>query len=81
MNPGYPDEMSDLSVNGTVSVEATVDAHGRITHVRAIDAKSNAFFGALAERALSYWTFAPATRGGVPVSYQFIMPVKFEMLN
>jgi len=76
VSPAYPEEMRSRNVEGNVTVEAIIDVHGRITHVFTTYAES-AFFGALAERALSYSTFTAATRDGVPVECHITQPMGF----
>ncbi len=76
--PAYPEEMRSLDIDGEVTVEVVIDAFGRVTHVRTIKAE-NMFFGVLAERALSYWTFAPASRGGMPVPCRFRQGIRFML--
>lgn len=73
--PQYPWGARTLS--GRVVVALVIDAKGRVTSVRSLEATNQAFAVA-AERAVSHWTLQPAKVGGVPVACRAEQRIDFD---
>jgi TonB family protein len=56
--PAYPELAKRMKIEGTVKIEATVDAGGKVTAVKTLSG-SRALASA-AEEAVSKWKYAPA---------------------
>jgi TonB family protein len=55
--PIYPDLARRMNVSGAVKIEATVDAGGKVTNVKAV--AGSALLAPAAEDAVRRWRFAP----------------------
>jgi TonB family protein len=56
--PVYPEIAKRMKITGTVKMEATVDADGKVTGVRTLS--GNGMLSVAAEDAVRKWKFAPA---------------------
>lgn len=65
--PAYPQSDWVAAVEGDVSLEATIDAEGRVASVQVLQGVSPGL-DAAAVRALRRWRYRPATQGGEAVS-------------
>jgi len=61
---------------GTVVLDATIDATGQVTRVRAVHTVAS--LTAAAESALRTWSFAPATLDGQPVAANIVVAFVFS---
>ena len=75
----YPPEMWQLKIGGTVIVEATVDASGRVAagSVKIVQSPNHGL-DAEAIRLVRESSYRPARRGGQPVQAVIRQPVTFE---
>lgn len=76
--PEYPAEMSARAQGGRAVIEFVIDTRGRVTHVRTVQ-QTNAFFAAMAERAVSKWEFQPAEHDGHPVACRVSQLIEFRL--
>jgi TonB family protein len=78
--PPYPSEALARGVEGLVLLRVRIGADGRVEEARIQQSSGTPL---LDESALStvrqYWRFEPATRGGVAVSYEAILPIRFTI--
>jgi TonB family protein len=58
MSPVYPEIAKRMRVSGTVKLEASVDAQGKVTDVKEVS--GNHTLAVAAKEALLHWKFAPA---------------------
>jgi TonB family protein len=58
VSPAYPEIAKRMRITGLVKVEATVDADGKVTAVKALS--GNSMLSPAAEDAVRKWRFAPA---------------------
>jgi TonB family protein len=56
-SPVYPEIARRMRVSGTVKLEATVDAQGKVTEVKEVS--GNHTLAVAAKEALLHWKFAP----------------------
>lgn len=74
----YPPEARALGVTGTVTVEATVDATGRVTGTPTVVESPNPILNAAAVRIVQASRYRPARRGGKAVPIGIRQPVTFR---
>lgn len=58
--PVYPEIAKRMKISGIVRLEATVDADGKVTEVKAVS--GNRMLSDAAETAVKKWTFVPASK-------------------
>jgi protein TonB len=75
--PIYPQDAFVKKVEGTVIVEALVDATGHVANARVV--KSIPVLDAAAIAAVRQWIFAPARHHGVPVQTIIRAPIQFRI--
>ncbi len=75
--PEYPRDAFEARIQGTVLVEAVIDAKGRVTKVRVLESVPG--LDEAAVKALKKWRFHPARKDGKPVATIIHAPVKFEI--
>ena len=56
--PVYPELAKRMRISGTINVQVTVDAEGKVTDARATN--GNRLLGGAAEDAVRKWKFAPS---------------------
>lgn len=76
--PDYPTSCLSAGVEGRVIVEGLINSRGEIVGVNAVRAPDPELAAAAVE-AVSHWTFAPATRDGVPMDAVVRIPVEFKL--
>ena len=59
VSPSYPEMAKRMKISGTVKVEATVDADGKVTAVKTLD--GNRMLATAAEDAVKKWKFEAGT--------------------
>ncbi len=79
VRPQYPQRAFLERIQGTVLVEALVDAKGRVAKTRVIQSVPGLDEAAL--EAARKWEFHPAVRGGKPVATIIHMPVAFRIYD
>jgi protein TonB len=77
--PAYPEISRRRGQEGTVLLELSVDANGRVAEVRIVESSGFSALDAAATEALRDWRFRPAQRGGVPIAVSIIHPVHFRI--
>jgi len=75
--PQYPQEAFVKKIEGTVEVEILIDANGRVVSARVV--RSIPMLDAAAVQTVYQWVFAPAMKGGRPVSTRAMAPVTFRI--
>lgn len=75
--PQYPQDAFVKKIEGTVLIEALVDAQGRVSRARVI--QSVPLLDAAALQAVYQWLFQPAIKHGRPVATIIHMPVQFRI--
>lgn len=71
--PIYPDIAKRMKVEGTIAVEATVDASGKVTSAKSMG--GSALLAPAAEDAVYKWKFEPsAGTSKVRVDINFVLP-------
>jgi TonB family protein len=79
MTPEFPPRAQARGISGWVHVAFNIDAQGRVSNVRVIDAAPKSMFDQAALRAVAGWRYNPATRGGQPVASTMETVVKFQI--
>ena len=77
--PVYPALSRRRGEQGTVYLNLLVLADGSVGD---ISLRQSSGFPALddsALKAVSRWRFVPASRGGVPIDWRYVLPVKFDL--
>jgi len=59
VSPAYPEIAKRMKITGLVKLEATVDADGKVTAVKALS--GNSMLSPAAEDAVRKWRFVPGT--------------------
>jgi protein TonB len=77
--PAYPPELLAARVEGTVMLWVKLDARGRVKSVHVHKSSGYEAFDQSALETVRQWEFDPATRRGVPVSYEFLKPIEFQI--
>jgi periplasmic protein TonB len=75
--PIYPQEAFIKKIEGVVEVEIFIDSTGRVSRARVL--RSVPMLDAAAIQTVKQWVFAPAVKGGRPVSTTAIAPVTFRI--
>ncbi len=76
--PEYPDAARRTGEEGTVVVEAQIDATGAVTGATVVRGRSPEL-DAAAIAALESWRFEPATRGGVAIASSYRVGFTFAL--
>ena len=76
--PAYPEALACEGVGGLVELMVTVGTDGRVGNVGLKRASGQRLFDEAAIAAVRDWEFAPATRGGKPVSTTISVPMNFR---
>lgn len=77
--PAYPEASRRAGEQGLVILSADIDAKGRAESVRIKSTSGYERLDQSALRAVKNWKFRPATLGGLPVSSQADIPVRFTL--
>jgi protein TonB len=75
--PEYPEIARRAGVQGTVVLEAILDATGRVESVRVL--RSQALLDEAAIRAVRQWRYSPTELNGVPVPVLMTITVNFNL--
>lgn len=75
--PEYPEIARRASVEGTVILEAVLDATGRVESVRVL--RSQPLLNDAAIRAVRQWRYSPTELNGVPVPVLMTITVNFNL--
>ena len=77
--PSYPKMAVEQRIVGKVVVRVNVDAAGKATDVRVLEASPAGVFDEATVTAAKQWTFEPALRDGKAVASALKIPVTFAM--
>lgn len=77
--PVYPEIARENRWEGTVRVRARVNAAGDVDSIALERGSGHAMLDRSALDAVRQWRFIPATRNGVPVASEVIVPVPFRL--
>lgn len=77
VRPDYPHIARQARVEGTVVMEAVLDATGRVTQLRVI--QSVPMLDQAAMDAVRQWRYTPSTYGGRPVSVLMTITIRFKL--
>ncbi|MDO8680542.1 MAG: energy transducer TonB [Acidobacteriota bacterium] len=77
VRPEYPQTAQSARIQGTVSVEATVDTSGNVTHARVV--RSIPLLDQAALDAVRQWLFTPTYCGSVAVPVTMTVTVGFSL--
>ncbi|HWC65209.1 MAG TPA: TonB family protein [Thermoanaerobaculia bacterium] len=78
VEPVYPEPARKARMQGVVILEAIITADGTVSDVKVLKSV-NPLLDAAAERAVSKWTYRPATLGGRAVSVYLTVTVNFQL--
>lgn len=78
VDPAYtPDAMRDR-IEGTVTLYAVIRSDGTVTDIKVLNSLDDRLDSS-AMRALSRWTFRPATKNGEPIALEAVVQIPFRM--
>lgn len=77
--PDFPVGLLQREIEGIVKVKVLIGTDGRVRQVVILDATDPDFAKATQRKALSFWRFTPATRGGEPVEDWQVLTVRFNI--
>jgi TonB family protein len=75
----YPEAARDLNLTGSVHVQFTISESGAVTDAFVLRGAHPLLDSAAVEAAMALPDFAPATRGGNPISTTMTLPVQFRL--
>ena len=75
VTPAYPPEARQFNIQGTVTIDATIDPHGNVIGMRVVSGP--AALQRAAMDALKEWKYEPSTLNDRPVSVHTIVTIKF----
>jgi len=78
VEPVYPEPARKARMQGVVIIEAIITADGTVADVKVLKSV-NPLLDAAAERAVSKWTYRPATLSGRAVSVYLTVTVNFQL--
>ena len=78
IEPVYPEPARKARMQGVVILEAIITANGTVSDVKVLKSV-NPLLDAAAERAVSHWTYRPATLNGRAVSVYLTVTVNFQL--
>jgi protein TonB len=78
IEPVYPEPARKARMQGVVILEAIITANGSVSDVKVLKSV-NPLLDAAAERAVSHWTYRPATLNGRAVSVYLTVTVNFQL--
>lgn len=77
--PPYPAMSRENGEEGTVILSVTVEANGTASRVVVSRSSGYSRLDRSAQTAVAKYRFKPATRGGVPISYTYAVPINFSL--
>ncbi len=77
--PEYPADLKSQGIEADVMVLASIDADGKVTSVKVIKEAPYPAFNEAARAAVSTYEYEPATRDGVPTTYELSFTVRFRL--
>ncbi len=77
--PKYPRDAAEGKVEGSVHMQFTVDAQGRVQDVSVISSEPENVFDAAAVASVKEWRFNPALQDGEPAPVETRQTIHFEL--
>jgi TonB family protein len=77
VDPGYPPELKEEGIEGTVILFAVIDRDGSVSQIRVLQSL-NPVLDHNAEVAFSHWKFDPALLNNKPINLKVIVTVPFR---
>jgi len=77
--PPYPELARRRQMEGTVVLEALVNARGRVDNLAVHASSGHALLDNAALKAVRNWLFVPGKKGGVPMAMTVRVPVRFDL--
>lgn len=77
--PRYPESARRAHIEGLVVLLVQVNSEGAATHVELKTSSGSNALDRAAQEAVAKWNFSPARIGGIAVSSQVQVPVRFEL--
>jgi periplasmic protein TonB len=78
-DPEYPADLKSQGIEADVMVLASIDVDGKVTSVKVIKEAPYPAFNEAARAAVLTYEYEPATRAGVPTTYQLSFTVRFRL--
>ena len=79
LQPAYPPEAFRAGEEGTVQVQADIDANGMPSRVEVANRSGSRQLDQAAVAAVSKWRFKPAVKDGKPVASTVQVPIEFKL--
>ncbi|HEX9899271.1 MAG TPA: energy transducer TonB [Candidatus Methylomirabilis sp.] len=79
VKPEYPSIAREAGAEGTVRVEVTIDATGRVTQARVVWSDTISALEEAARQAAMGWLFTPAKQRDTPVKARIVIPFSFGL--
>lgn len=79
VRPVYPQEMRDAGIEGVVSLNAVIDAEGKVASVRLTGSPAHPDLAKAAIEAVKGWQFSPTLLNGEKVEVQMTVSVAFSL--
>ncbi len=77
--PEYPELLRAQNVEDVVKVEVRLDKKGKVTSARVVAPSKHKEFNKAALAGAKKFSFAPAKRDGVPISYTVVLTIRFQL--
>ena len=77
--PSYPAKARRRNLQGTVILEVSVSAEGRVNQLQIEESCGHRILDKAALAAVRKWVFEPGRRNGLPVSMTVLVPVRFAL--
>lgn len=77
VDPGYPPELKEEGIEGTVILFAVIDRDGTVSQIRVLQSL-NPVLDHNAEVAFSHWKFDPALLNNKPINLKVVVTVPFR---
>lgn len=78
VNPKYPPDAKTEKIQGTVKVDAVIDAEGKVVEAAASESP-DARLSQAAVDAVKQWKFKPALKDGKPVKAKSTVTINFRL--
>jgi protein TonB len=77
--PEYPRRAAMAGIEGSVTMQFTINADGSVSDVRVTEANPRRVFDRAAVAALSEWAFEPFREGGEAISREASITIDFRL--
>ncbi len=79
IEPVYPTRAQRAGIEGTVTVEFTIDTEGNVKEIEVVNAEPPDIFDQAVIQAIRKWKFPPETRGGKAVEMRARQEIRFSL--